>query len=61
MGVEVVSKAKPNLTQLFDALLLPLVLGSGVKIMSEREVIRIEAILNSILDTMDDVCIHDRC
>jgi hypothetical protein len=29
MGVEIASKAKPNLTKLSDALLLPIVLGSG--------------------------------
>jgi hypothetical protein len=32
-----------------------------VKIMSEREVIGVEALVDKIMDTMDDVCIHDRC
>jgi hypothetical protein len=32
-----------------------------VKIMSEREVIGVEAIVDNIIDTMDDVYIHDRC
>jgi hypothetical protein len=34
---------------------------SYVKIMSEREVIGVEAIVDNIMDTMDDVYIHNSC